>query len=207
MRQSDSVAQVAAALAAAQGVFPIIPKDRTVTVRMKSGGSYTFAYAPLDTILSCVRPALAANGLALVQGVVSNQAGAEFVRTTLMHSSGEWLSNDQPLFSGSGENASQAFGGGTTYARRYGVTALLCLAADDDNDASDAQAERPRAAAPKPAQRPAYPDADFAENLPKWRAAIEAGKRTADEIIAMVESRGALTGAQRAAICGVGGAE
>jgi hypothetical protein len=34
--------------------------DRTVRVALKTGGSYTFSYAPLDTILREVRPALAA---------------------------------------------------------------------------------------------------------------------------------------------------
>lgn len=135
MLRSESIAQLSAALAAAQGAFPRIPRDRTVTVRSrKTDTTYTFSYAPLDTILDAVRQHLAANGLALVQGVVLDEKGAEYVRTTLLHSSGEWLAHDQPLFSGSAENASQAYASGMTYARRYGVTALLCLAADDDDD-------------------------------------------------------------------------
>ena len=36
------------ALAKAQAAFPAIPRDRTVKVTMKSGGTYSFAYAPLD---------------------------------------------------------------------------------------------------------------------------------------------------------------
>lgn len=46
-------------------------------------------------------------------------------------------------------------------------------------------------------ERAAYPAADFDANLPKWRTAIAEGKRTADQIIAMVESKGSLTDAQR----------
>lgn len=45
-----------------------------------------------------------------------------------------------------------------------------------------------------------YPAADFAANLPKWRAVIESGKKTADAIIAMVESKGPLTDEQKAQI-------
>lgn len=45
-----------------------------------------------------------------------------------------------------------------------------------------------------------YPPEDFETNLPAWQAAISSGKRTADEIIAIVESRGALTDQQREAI-------
>lgn len=142
MLRSESTAQLAAALAAAQGQFPKIPRDRTVRVKLRSGGEYTFAYAPLDTILECVRPALAKNGLAVTQAVVADEKGTEFVRTTLIHSSGEWIAGDQPLFVGSGDNAAQAYGGGVTYARRYGLTSLLCIAAEDDDDANGEGFER-----------------------------------------------------------------
>lgn len=43
----------------------------------------------------------------------------------------------------------------------------------------------------------AYPDDKFTENFPKWAAAIAAGKKTAAEIIAMVESKATLTDAQK----------
>jgi hypothetical protein len=70
-----------------------------------------------------------------VQSVVTDDEGAEFLQTTLFHKSGEWIANQQPLFvPKDAENASQAYASGLTYARRYGVTALLCLAADEDDD-------------------------------------------------------------------------
>lgn len=43
----------------------------------------------------------------------------------------------------------------------------------------------------------AYPDDKFTESFPKWAAAIAAGKKTAAEIIAMVESKATLTDAQK----------
>lgn len=52
------------------------------------------------------------------------------------------------------------------------------------------------APAGRPERQP-YPVADFEANLPKWRSVIAEGKRTADQIIAMVESKGSLTDAQR----------
>ncbi len=135
MRHSDSIAKVAEALAAAQGEFPEIPKSRTVRVKSKrTDTEYTFSYAPLDTILGCVRPGLAKNGLALAQAVVVDEKGTELLRTSLLHSSGEWISNEIPVFTGGGDNASQNYGQGLTYARRYGVTALLCIAAEEDDD-------------------------------------------------------------------------
>lgn len=140
MQHSDSFAQVAAALAAAQGAFPVIPRDRTVTVTSKrqredgSRASYTFTYAPLSTILEKVRPVLAKHDLALVQSVVADDKGAEAVRTMLVHSTGEWFANEIPVFTSGADNASQAYASGLTYARRYGVTTLLVLAADEDDD-------------------------------------------------------------------------
>ena len=59
--------QLNEALAKAQGEFPPIPREKTVTVKTKTGGSYSFAYAPLDAILSACRPVLAKNGLAITQ--------------------------------------------------------------------------------------------------------------------------------------------
>lgn len=45
-----------------------------------------------------------------------------------------------------------------------------------------------------------YPAADFSANLPKWRKVIESGRKTPDEIIAMVETKGTLSEKQREAI-------
>ena len=50
-------------------------------------------------------------------------------------------------------------------------------------------------------QAPAhYPAAEFDKNLPAWRKVIEAGKKTAADLIAMVETKGALTDEQKATL-------
>ena len=150
--RSPTIGRVVTALAKAQGAFPLIPRDRNVTVQPKPKrrqdgteywpNPYTYSYAPLPTILEKVRPALAENELALAQlVVVVNDKGHEAVRTVLYHSSGEFLANETPLFVAGGDNASQGYASGLTYARRYGVTTLLCIAADDDDDAENAAGE------------------------------------------------------------------
>lgn len=48
----------------------------------------------------------------------------------------------------------------------------------------------------------AWPDDAFAAQLPKWRKAIEDGKKTADDIITMASTKGTLSDAQKAAIRG-----
>lgn len=52
----------------------------------------------------------------------------------------------------------------------------------------------------KPAELPAYSDEQFAKNLPAWRKLIEAGKRTAGEIVFMVSSKATLSAEQIAMI-------
>jgi len=52
----------------------------------------------------------------------------------------------------------------------------------------------------KPAELPAYPDESFAENLPKWRDAIKAGKLTTESVITRASSKGVLSDRQIASI-------
>ncbi len=54
----------------------------------------------------------------------------------------------------------------------------------------------------EPEVLPLYPDDRFAENLPKWKKAIEAGVKTAEAVIATVESSFTLTAEQKAQIKG-----
>lgn len=144
MRTSDTIADLAAALSKAQGAFVAIPRDREVTVDSKTGRSYTFRYATFSAILDAVRPALAANSLAVAQAIGSDTAGA-LVTTRLLHASGQWIESDTPVFvNGAG---SQAFGSGVTYAKRYALAALLNVAPDEDDDgnAADGNAATMRA--------------------------------------------------------------
>lgn len=144
MPSSPTITRIACALAKAQGAFPVIPRDRTVTVKMRDRttgapkGEYTFAYAPLSTIREKTRAALAENGLAIVQPIIAEPQAdgsvVEVLRTVLLHESGEWLACDVPMFQGTGDNKAQAYNSGATYARRLGVTLLLCIAADEDDD-------------------------------------------------------------------------
>lgn len=128
--------QLSEALAAAQGEFAPIVRDKTVTVTMKSGGKYTFSYAPLESILHAVTPALCKHGLSLTQAMVVLD-GKDNVETTLRHASGQSISNRIPLFVR--DDGPQAYGSALTYARRYGVTLLLCISADDDDDGNAAE--------------------------------------------------------------------
>lgn len=59
-------------------------------------------------------------------------------------------------------------------------------------------AEQPRttAALSAPAELPLYSDADFAANLPRWWDIIASGKKTADDLIATLQTRARFTADQ-----------
>lgn len=177
--RSDSIANLAAALAKAHATFPPLTKNRSVTVRPREGAPYSFDYATLDHIMDSIRGPLAAHGLAILHTLDAQDGGALVVETVLVHASGEFLGVAIPAKADRPGN--QALGSALTYARRYGVTALLGLAADDDDDGNAAdghQVERrqDRQPAPRQAQAPQAqaPKAQDGAAAPKarWDAAL-----------------------------------
>jgi len=120
--KSESIDKLCAALAAAQGSFDTIGRDRAVKTPQ-----YTFHYAPLDVILNAVRPALAQNGLA-----VSQMVAGEWLRTALLHSSGQWIASEMAL--GARPAKMQELGSMLTYMRRYALVAMLGVASEEDDD-------------------------------------------------------------------------
>jgi hypothetical protein len=146
LSEGRPIAKIAAALSVAQGKFSKIPRDKEVQVRMKAGGTYSFSYAPLETILAAVRVGLKENELCLTQQVVGPKEN-EMVRTDLLHSSGERLSCDIPILLK--EQGPQAYGSALSYARRYGVTLLLCVASDDDDDGNRAEGNEMTSSPPR----------------------------------------------------------
>ncbi len=125
-----------AALAKAQSVMTSPARNREVKVRTKSGGTYSFRYATLDHIIEAIRKPLTENGLWFTQVLESDEGGKYRLITRLLHESGESIESRTPLLV---ENTgSQAFGSALTYMRRYALTALLGIAADEDDDANTA---------------------------------------------------------------------
>ena len=135
MNKSESIANIAKALAAAQAEIANPARNREVTVQTKGGSAYKFKYATLDAIIDAVRPALTKNGVWFTQ-TLANSDGKYRLITTLLHASGEWLDSEQPLFVT--DNTNQAFGSALTYAKRYALAGMLGVAADEDDDANHA---------------------------------------------------------------------
>jgi hypothetical protein len=134
MRTSEQTHDLVAALAKARVDFEPIVRTKTVTVKTDRG-SYTFSYAPLEDILAAVMEALSAHGLVLVSGIDQGADGGVVLHTRLMHASGQWLESCVHV----GRHAKmQEMGSSLTYARRYAITGLLGISADDDDDANAA---------------------------------------------------------------------
>ena len=195
------------ALAAAQGAFKPIEKNRTVEIKPRDKQAYKFRYADLEEILTKTRPALSENGLALIQRVEHHQNGPLLI-CCLVHAGGGMLTSEVQIQSARELSDPKAFGAAITYHRRYLVTAMLGVAADDDLDedgqeiehspapqkASSAQKARAR-------QEPAsYPQRSFEANLPSWKDLIKSGKKSPSDIIAIVSTKGVLSEDQMAAI-------
>jgi hypothetical protein len=147
MKTSESVAQIGAALAAAQAEIKTVVKDRT-------NPHFKNRYATLDAIMETVRPVLAKHGLSIVQGCtipseVDGRLTGFAVETMVLHASGEFLSN--MVFMPLAKQSAQDAGSALTYGRRYGVSALLSLATDDDDDGEQAVAPTRQATKPAPA--------------------------------------------------------
>ena len=140
--------ELATALAKAQNAFKHIARDREVTVRTRTGGAYTFKYAPLESIMSAIKQGLADNGIALLQDVREAR-----VVTILMHSSGDtYTSTGTPIKVS--EDSMQAYGSGLTYARRYDLSLTLGLCPDDDDDGNAADGNVATTTVPKLTHKP-----------------------------------------------------
>jgi hypothetical protein len=98
-------------------------------------GGKPYRYASLSAVVAVVRPALAKHGLGVIQ-LLANDGPDLLVTTRLVHSSGETIESTQRAPCPA---KPQDRGGVITYLRRYGLNALLCLAAEEDDDAGAAQ--------------------------------------------------------------------
>ena len=135
--QSVAIDQLVSALTLAQKDLKAVDRNRGVTVDTRAGGSYSFKYATLDHVIEHVRPALTANNLWFAQLMRQGHDGSFVLETRLMHNSGQWIASQTPLIVDQ-HAGNQQFGSSLTFMRRYALTSLLGIAAEDDDDANAA---------------------------------------------------------------------
>ena len=133
MKHSDDLDQFAAALSAFQAEVKPIPKN-AVNPFFKS------KYADLETITTTIQPLLDKHGLA-VSCLSSTVDGRPGLCTTILHKSGQWISDETPLRPA--KDDPQGIGGATTYQRRYSISSALNLSTDDDDDGNSVSQRSP----------------------------------------------------------------
>lgn len=77
------------------------------------------------------------------------------------------------------------------WARAYCPGAILGVYTPDELE------QRPAERDVTPPKAAFYPEEDFSTNLPKWKKVIESGRKSAEDIIRMVESKAPLTDEQK----------
>jgi hypothetical protein len=122
--KSESVQQLATALSKAQSETNAALKDST-------NPFFNSKYADFASVWEASRIPLTKNGLSVSQIPISRD-GLYGVKTILMHSSGEWISGE--LLLPSAKHDPQSIGSVITYAKRYSLSGIVCLATEDDDD-------------------------------------------------------------------------
>ena len=148
-----------AAWVAAWAEIPDVKKTKKA-----NAGSYTYTYADLADVLATVRPVLKKHGLAVSQSVTGDEKGVA-VETRVTHTEG-WTERFGPLVLSSPGDPRSA-GGAITYARRYGLSAALGIATEDDTDGATASKPAPK---PKPAKAVTEP---YPLHVKAWNHAKE----------------------------------
>jgi hypothetical protein len=135
MKMSDSITELAGALAKAQGQIDDASKA-------SENPYFKSKYADLAAVRAVIREPLANNDLAIIQAPRTVTGGAE-VETMLVHKSGEFIS--ETLFMPAGKADPHGYASAITYARRIGIMSLLALASydDDGNTAVDSVKAQP----------------------------------------------------------------
>jgi hypothetical protein len=145
MEKSDTISAIASALVIAQAKIEGATKD-------KENEFFDSKYADLASVMKACKEHLNEQGISVVQTPLPAEGQRLALQTVLIHKSGEWIGGtiSMPLQ----KNDPQGYGSALTYARRYGLAAMVGVCPEDD-DANDAtpRADDRRQPARAPAQR------------------------------------------------------
>ena len=123
MNRSESIKSLAVAHNKAQAEMSGAVKD-------SNNPFFKSKYADLSSVVKAVKEPFANNGLSYVQFPIEKD-GRIGVETILMHSSGEWLSNEFTVQLS--KQDAQGAGSAITYCRRYALQAIAGIPSEDDD--------------------------------------------------------------------------
>lgn len=205
-----------AALADFRGRPINIFKTKEVDFTSRRTGDRThYKHAELADVTDAVDPPMAEFGLTY-RWVERIEGNTVFCKCILSHRLGHEIFSGElhgPKDDSGSKNPNQQSASTITLLRRYTLLGVLGKSTkneDDDGRGGAGNGEPPRGAAgnvppwedgapppPLPATPKTYPPADFERNLPTWSKYIADGKKTADQIIATVESKVPFTEEQK----------
>ena len=139
MQKSEEINEIAKALSVVQSKLEGAKMDAT-------NPFFKHKYATLASVWSACRELLASNGLSVVQTCSVGDNGGLIVDTTLLHTSGQWIGGE--LAVKPAKDDPQGIGSAITYARRYGLAAIIGVCPEDDD--AEAATERKPLTKPKP---------------------------------------------------------
>lgn len=193
MTTSDSISDLATALAKAQGEMGGAVKD-TVNPHFRHN------YADLASVRDACREPLAKHGLAVVQFPKTSFIGdpqpyewtsrsgetrygvrvacVVSVVTRLTHASGQWMEDEVSTMLPTGDP--QAVGSAITYLRRYALQSVACVAAEDDDGEAAHGRGQTNGRASKPVETPI--PAGFDEWLTDLTAVADLGTPKLQEV-------------------------
>lgn len=130
MEQSENIAEISAALSKAQAEIRNPAKNIQNTFLKNK-------YADLTSVLNCIRPVAAANGLAFMQ-TVEAYGDRVAVTSQVTHSSGQWIRQVASVaISSQAKNPMQDLGSMATYLKRFQSQSMFAICGDEDTDAQD----------------------------------------------------------------------
>lgn len=131
---SENINELASALSKAQSEMQAAVKD-------SENPFFKSKYADLGSVWDACRPVLGKNGLCVMQftEIVNEKL---MMVSMLAHSSGQWIKSYLPL--NPAKTDAQGIGSAISYMRRYGLSALIGVVADDADDDGEAAVGRGR---------------------------------------------------------------
>ena len=130
MEQSENIAEISAALSKAQAEIRNPAKNIQNTFLKNK-------YADLTSVLNCIRPVCAANGLAFMQ-TVEAYGDRVAVTSQVTHLSGQWIRQVASVaISAQAKNPMQDLGSIATYLKRFQSQSMFSICGDEDTDAQD----------------------------------------------------------------------
>lgn len=172
--QSESIGNLALALAKAQGEMGAAAKDA-------NNPHFKSRYADLASIMDACRAPLAKHGLAVSQLPCRENDGSVGLTTILLHESGEFIGSS--ITARPAQESPQVLGSLLTYLRRYSLAAICGVVQDDDD------AESATAATRKPAPRQEAPQA-FMRNVTEVASVLGATVERVERVDARDTKRG-----------------